>query len=451
MLEELLAQQEGKTLEFKANTQGLQKIIQTIIAFANTAGGMIVVGVEDKTKDVIGLSNILQDEEKISSAIADSIHPLLFPSIDLCTWRDKDVLIVKVAHSYGPYYLKAKGVEGGTYMRLGSTNRLADQEAIQEIQKLRHNKPFDEQANVRCPIDQVQFGAAKELFAQRSKKFNESTASSLGLIVEEANKVFPSNAAVILFGKSPVRFFPNVLIRLGRFLGNTKADEVVDQQDLDIPIVLALDHILMFIRRHTNMGARIRSIRRENIPQYPELVVREAVINMLVHTDYGIGQGVMTIAIFDDRMEITNPGSLPYGFTLKAALSGVSRLRNRVIGRVFRELDFIEQWGTGLNRMINICLEKEIQIPKFEELDMNFRVTLYHAKQKKSMSKPWQHSVVEYVGKNKEITGKQAQKLWKVTGRTATSRLKMLCQAGILVEIATSSYDPYKTFRLAAQ
>jgi predicted HTH transcriptional regulator len=80
MLKELLAKEEGKTLEFKENTQSLQKIIQTIIAFANTAGGTLVIGVKDKTKEIIGLDNLLKDEEKIASAIADSVVPLLIPN-----------------------------------------------------------------------------------------------------------------------------------------------------------------------------------------------------------------------------------------------------------------------------------------------------------------------------------------------------------------------------------
>lgn len=104
MLEELLAREEGKTLEFKESTQSLQKIIQTIIAFANTAGGVIVVGVKDKTKEVVGLKNVLQDEEKIANSVAESVSPLLVPTISLFTWRGKDVLIIYVSHCYGPFF-----------------------------------------------------------------------------------------------------------------------------------------------------------------------------------------------------------------------------------------------------------------------------------------------------------------------------------------------------------
>src|SRR5437588_7735553 len=103
MLEELLTKEEGKTLEFKENTKSLQKIIQTIMAFANTAGGTLVIGIKDKTKEVIGLSNILEEEERLANAIADSVAPLLIPSLQLHTWRGRDLLLVSVPHGFGPY------------------------------------------------------------------------------------------------------------------------------------------------------------------------------------------------------------------------------------------------------------------------------------------------------------------------------------------------------------
>src|SRR3984893_12809207 len=135
VLEELLARPESKTLEFKENARSLPKIVQTVIAFANTAGGTLVIGIQDKTKNVIGVENILQDEERIASAIADSVSPTLLPNLQFISWRDKDVLIVTVPHRPGPFYLKDKGEDEGVYVRLGSTNRIADAAFIAEIKR----------------------------------------------------------------------------------------------------------------------------------------------------------------------------------------------------------------------------------------------------------------------------------------------------------------------------
>ena len=447
MLEELLVKEEGKTLEFKENTQSLHKIIQTVIAFANTAGGTIVIGVKDKTKEIIGVENLLKDEEKVANAIADSVSPLLIPNLQFHTWRKRDLLIITVAHSFGPYYLRSKGLEHGVYVRFGSTNRLADWQTVSEIQRLKEHKYFDEQPNFDCPIQKVDLSKAKELFADVSKKFTDQTTKSLGLIVAHQAKQFPSNGAVLLFGENHRQFFPDAIIKLGRFAGTTKS-KIIDSQELDIPLATALDAILVFVKRHTSTSAEITEAKRRDIPQYPHIVVREAIINALLHTDYSIKGTSIQIAIFDDRMEITNPGALPFGLSLETAISGVSQLRNRVIGRIFRELNLIEQWGSGLGRMLTVCAEQGIPTPKFEELDNFFRTTLFHGAIKHMTSEDWQIPIVEYLRLNKDITAKQAQQIWKVTARTTSSRLKKMCEQGLTVEISTGPYDPQKRFSL---
>lgn len=446
MIEELLMQEESKTLEFKENTTSLQKIIQTIIAFSNSAGGTIVIGVRDKTKEVIGLNDALLVEEQIASAVADSITPLLIPLFQLYTWRNKDLLIITVPHSFVPYFLKSKGLENGTFVRLGSTNRLADKETINQIQQLRSNKNFDEQPHFDCPLSDINLDNAKELFLEVSKKFTQTTAYSLGLLVKQHAKTLPTNGAVLLFGKNLNNYFPDARIRLARFEGIDKT-RIIDHQDLSEPLTTAISQIIAFIRRHTATAAVIGEIKRKDIPQYPPIVIREAVINALLHADYSIKGASITVAIFDDRIEITNPGCLPYGLSMTAAISGISQIRNRVIGRTFRELNFIEQWGSGLGRMINTCQQQGIARPKFEEVGNFFRITLYHKASTPKITESWHHPIIQYLEKNAEISPKKALDIWKVTSRTASSRLKKMCDVGILVEISTSPYDPAKTFR----
>lgn len=450
MLEELLTKEEGKTLEFKENTKSLQKIVQTIVAFANTAGGTLVIGIKDKTKDVIGLANVLEEEERIANAIADSVSPLLIPSLQLHTWRDRDLLLISVPHGFGPYYIKSKGIEEGTYVRFGSTNRLADSTTILEIQRLREHKYFDEQPNFDCDVNEINFDLAKELFAIISKKLTDRTAKSLGLIVQYHAKALPSNGAVLLFADHYKDFFPDAIIRLGRFSGTDKS-QIIDQQTLEVPISTALEPIIAFIRRHTSIAAEIGATRRKDIPQYPPAVVREAVINALLHTDYSIKGASIQVAIFEDRIEITNPGCLPFGLSFEAALSGISQLRNRVIGRVFRELNLIEQWGSGLGRMLNICGQQGIPLPKFEELGNFFRTTLYHGINTFTGIEEWQKQIIAYLKEHKEILPKKAQELWQVTSRTTSSRLKKMCEQGIIVEISTGPFDPQKKFSLRKQ
>lgn len=187
---------------------------------------------------------------------------------------------------------------------------------------------------------------------------------------------------------------------------------------------------------------------RVDIPQYPPIVLREAIINAIVHADYSIKGANIQVAIFSDRLEITNPGALPYGLSLEKALSGISQLRNRVIGHVFRELGLIERWGSGLGRMMDVCRTHGMKEPKFEELDHHFRVTLYHDAHLISINIVWQQDLVDYLRQFETVTTKDASIFWKVTERTASSRLKQMLESGLIFEIGTGPYDPKKKFVL---
>src|SRR5271165_6400033 len=109
MLEELLKEDENKTFEFKENASNLDRIIKTVIAFANTAGGKILIGVRDKTKEIVGVKESLQDERRLANAIADTIAPLIMTDIHIVSWRDKELILINVPHAMGPFHLKSVG------------------------------------------------------------------------------------------------------------------------------------------------------------------------------------------------------------------------------------------------------------------------------------------------------------------------------------------------------
>lgn len=447
MIEELLQQEEGKTLEFKENSKSLERIIHTIIAFANTAGGKVLIGIKDKTKEIVGLENPVEEEMRLANAIADSIEPLFNPDIHVISWRNKEFLLIQVPHSVGPYYAKSKGLKKGTYVRLGSTNRLADNAIIAELQRLGANECFDEMPSTGCSIQNLDLETIKTCFENVGKTFIESTAFSLHLYLKKQSKSIPSKGAILLFGKNRKEIFPNATIRCVRFSGITK-DEVLDHQDIDDYLPLALGKITSFVQRNTKLGAEIGPSIRKNTAEYPPVVVKEAVTNALIHTDYSAIGSHIQIAIFDDRIEITNPGALPFGLNLQDALQGVSQLRNRVIGRCFRELELVELWGSGLKRMISQCQKSGIAIPRFEELGHFFRVTLFNRREAILIIRGWRKDLMDLLAKQKEITTKDAANFWKISDRAARVRLKKMVEEGLIFEISTHAFDPQKKFIL---
>lgn len=447
MIEELLQQEEGKTLEFKENSKSLDRIIHTIIAFANTAGGKVLIGVKDKTKEIVGLQDPVEEEMRLANAIADSIEPLFNPDIHVVSWRNKEFLLIQVPHSVGPYYAKSKGLKKGTYIRLGSTNRLADAAIIAELQRLGENECFDEMPSTGCSIQDLDLEAIKNYFKKVGKKFIESTAFSLHLYLKKQSKLVPSKGAILLFGKNRKEVFPHATIRCVRFSGTTK-DEVLDHQDIDDYLPLALDKITTFVQRNTKLSAEIGPSTRKNVAEYPPVVVKEAVTNALIHTDYSATGSQTQVAIFDDRIEITNPGALPFGLNMEDALQGVSQLRNRVIGRCFRELELIELWGSGLKRMISQCQKSGIAIPRFEELGHFFRVTLFNRREAVLIVRGWRKDLIDLIAKRKEVTTKDAASFWRISDRAARVRLKKMVEEGLISEIATHAFDPQKKFVL---
>lgn len=447
MIEGLLARDEGKTLEFKENCRPLQRIVRTAVAFANTAGGSIVIGVKDKTKEVIGVTDPLAEEERLANAFADGIRPLLVPDVQIHAWRNRQLIVVTVPHAVGPYYVRSEGAEAGVYVRLGSTNRPAGPELLAELHRLARNTFFDEQPCAEASPDDIDVRAASEFFAAVSRPLTLPKQRSLGLLVGQGTRELPSIGAVLLFGKTRGRLFPSATIRCARFLGKDTA-RFLDQTEIDEYLPKAVDSAVAFIERHTRQGIEIGRVRRRDVPEYPVEAVREAVINAVVHADYSIGGAGTRIAIFDDRIEITNPGLLPFGLTLEAALAGVSRLRNRVIGRVFREVGLIEQWGSGLGRITSTCRNAGLVAPRFEELGTNFRVTLSGERLKAPAQPEWQAVLLARLAKKGRTTTQEAAKLWKISARNARVRLLAMVKGGLLAEVGRGPTDPYRVYVL---
>ncbi len=438
MLNDYLARPEGKTLEFKENTKNLHGIVKTVIAFANTAGGVIVIGVRDRTKEILGVEDALQEEERLASVIADNVTPLLVPDIEIHSYGDKAVILLHVPHAAGPYYYKSDGIDAGTYIRFGSTNRKADCETIASLKLFAANRTYDELPAIKGSLD---WASIETAFGWVQKRPSEKTCETMGILTSYAGKISATIGGILLFGSDRTELLPDSIVRCALFAGKSK-EKILDQKDIKIGLPFAIHEIIAFIERNTRKESRIGKIFREDISEYPPFAVREAVTNALLHADYSMTGSHIQIAIFDDRIEFTNPGGLPFGQTLQKALSGFSRLRNRVLGRVFRELNLIEQWGSGLQRIFAVCKRQGLKKPEIEELGNQFRLTLFSTRVAKPKLSGWEDKLLQALQEMGSLTPKQIAKLWKVSSRTARQRLREMLNEGSILRIATSIKDP---------
>jgi predicted HTH transcriptional regulator len=405
------------------------------------------IGVEDETKAVRGVEEPLEDEERLANAFADSIAPTLLPDIQIQWWRDRELILILVPHCVGPYYVRSEGPDEGVYVRLGSTNRAADSEMVEELRRIARNTSFDEQPCSEISSEAIDFRVASELFAELGRELSAPKRRPLGLMVRQDGKTVPSNGAVLLFGKNRSEIFPDATIRCARFDGQDRT-RFLDQEDIDTHLPVAVDQAIRFVERNTRTGARVERLRREDVPEYPSPALREAIINAVVHADYSITGTGIRIAVFDDRVEVTNPGGLPFGLTLEAAMSGVSRLRNRVIGRIFRDLNLIEQWGSGISRILSVCEDAGLRRPAFEELGTNFRVILYSERRSEPAREGWELRLLEHIGREGGVQTREAAEIWETSPRTARTRLKKLVESGDLTVVGSGPRDPNRKYVL---
>lgn len=369
---------EGKTLEYKRNADSLPTILKSVIAFANTAGGILLIGIEDDG-EIVGLEHADKVEEQLANSIANRIKPQLFPDFNITQVDGKAILSIQIEHGHGPYYLSDKGMEKSVYIRLGNSNHLASLETIEELKRLNHYASFDSMPCDHVTEADLDMSRIEAIFAKHKRSIDTEKLMSLGLLVKKGKQLVATNGGVILFGLPHVRekFFPYAEVRCARFQGTSRA-EFIDRLNISGGILSAITEVPKFIRRNTKMAGKFGGgMERQDIPEYPIDGVREALINALAHANYEVSGSRIFVAIYDDKLEIQNPGIMLPGMSIEQFKAGVSRIRNPVIARTFGELQLIEEWGSGYKRIKEACESGGYPVPTWEEFGSALRVTFY--------------------------------------------------------------------------
>ncbi|HRW92401.1 MAG TPA: helix-turn-helix domain-containing protein [Thermotogota bacterium] len=374
-IQKLLHLPEGKTLERKRDISSPANIVKTLVAFANSAGGALVLGVEDNG-EVVGVQSPLDEEERLCNIIADSIRPRLVPNVEMVSVAEKTLLVVEVFPSNNrPHWVGSEGPQSGVYVRLGSSNRQADPQLVEELRRGVQGTPFDTQPMVELTPEDLDQRALQETLGEHLA-LTESSLKTLKLLVPDQGKLVPSRGAILLFGRERTFHFPDAWVQCGRFIGTTKA-QIFDHIEISNPLPEALENTLLFLKKHAMRGADFSQPRRRDVWSIPLEILREAIVNALVHSDYSQRGAPIRVAFFDDRIEVENPGILLPGLTVEEMKQGVSRIRNPVIARVFRELHLVEQWGSGVPRIFQQAEELGLPEPQIREMGLRFRLSVF--------------------------------------------------------------------------
>ncbi len=379
---------ESKNIEFKVQLpDDSKKYMKTIVAYANTSGGKMIIGVDDATRSIVGVepSSVFQIMDKIVNAVSDMCVPQIIPDVTFQTIEGKCIVQIEIYPGQNrPYYIRSMGKENGTYIRVAGTSRPVDEAILKDLEYQGTGKTYDEIVNVEIDYDEKQalklcndirryIAESKELPINKVRKITVTNLENWGILKKNGQSYLTTNAFV-LFTNNTFRF---AKIQCALFKGEDRA-VFIDRREFTGPIYDQIEEAYQFVLKHINLGATIDGIVRKDKYELPPESIREAIINSVCHRCY-LDHSCVQIAIYDNRVEITSPGMLYGGLTVEQAISGRSKIRNVCIAEVFSRMGIIEQWGTGLQRMIRGCREYGVQEPEFVDMGDSFRVIFYRS------------------------------------------------------------------------
>ena len=399
MEKDMLFSGESVNVEYKVSVpKDSAKYMKTVVAYANGRGGKIIFGVDDKTMEVVGMDtdSIFQTIDAITNAISDSCEPTILPDITLQTVEDKTVIVVEIfPGKMRPYYIKSKGIVSGTYVRSSGTTRPVADYMLKELILEGQNRYYDcevcEGLTI-TPEDIERLCAEMKATAIRNtltegeklkvKDVTQNVLISWGVLAEKDGAIVPTNAYALLTGQA--RFQP--VIQCAVFKGKDRA-YFVDRREFEGSIQDQMEAAFQYVLEKINRGMRIQGMYRQDRYELPVDSVREMISNSVAHRSY-LEQGNIQVALFDDRLEVTSPGMLLNGVSIKKMKEGYSKPRNRAIASAFAYMKIIEKWGSGIPRILRECSEYGLPEPEIIDFDGDFRVNMY----RQLPEKDWSHT-----------------------------------------------------------
>lgn len=373
---------ESKNIEYKVVVPDKsEKYMKTVVAFANTQGGRLVIGIDDKTRKVVGVDNdsLFQTMDALTNAISDSCEPQIIPDIEPQTVDGKTVIVITVeAGKNRPYYIKSKGKEKGTYIRVAGTSRLAYSEKISELEMEGARISWDELTCVGYKVtEEATQVLCKDIEAFRKKaglsEYNvrKEQLFNWKILKNKDGNILASNAYVLLTSD----YFPFSKTQCAVFKG-TDRTVFLDKREYTGPIYKQIESAVDFVLRNIRLGATIDGLVRRESYELPLEAIREMIINAHCHRNL-LDESCIQVAIYDDRLEVTSPGGLYNGLTYEEVMSGHSKIRNKLIANIFSQMGLVEAWGSGIRRIMGAAREYGLPVPTVEVFDDMFRVNLF--------------------------------------------------------------------------
>ena len=434
-LPDLIKTGESNTVEFKEKFD--EQTIESAVAFANTKGDIIFIGVSDKN-NIKGIKVGKETLNQWTNQISQSTDPRIIPELEKIKVDGKTVIAVKIKENP----IKPISKKGRCLKRVDSSNRAM---SAQEVAQMHLHStgmswdkyPVKDASFEDIDIDNVNRYIRKARETGRKKVGDDEepiqVLEKMSLITEGQ----PTWAAILLFSRLTNKFISQAAIHCGRF---KERNIVIDDRMIVGTVFEQIEEAMDFIRKNINVEFVMTGRpQRDQIWDYPLEALREALINAICHRDYTIFSNI-EVRIYDDKLIISSPGFLPYGITLEELYRPhSSTLRNKGLAEVLYDTELIERWGSGIEKIQQHCLDAGLPEPTFEEyqgFQVVFRKDVYDEEYLLSLNlNERQIKAVMYVKEKGQITNKEYQEVCATSNRTASRDLVHLVSAGLLEQI----------------
>lgn len=413
---------ENDTTELKR--QYTDEIKRTVVAFANTNGGEIYIGIENDGQ-VVGVENSDAVCLRAVNSCRNSISPdiTMFIKVEPIVFDGKSVVRIAVlSGSDKPYYIRDKGLKPtGVMIRVGSSTVPATEEHIRTMIKLSGGDNYVEGISVE---QELTFKAAKSVFEEKGIAFGKKEFVTLGLLRSDGRY---SNLALLLSDQC------KHTIKVAIFEGTTKS-VFRDRKEIGGSLFTQLEEVFRYIDFYNKTHASFKGLTRIDKRDYPENAIREALLNAIIHREYSFS-GSILVNLYDDRFEVVSLGGIVPGLTIDAILSGISQTRNEKLANVFYRLNYVEAYGTGIPRILETYSGYIIK-PTISATDSSFSIVLpnmnYASVPAEELSSQEQN-IFDIVKNNPAVTRKRVMELTNLGSTRVYNILTMLAKSGLII------------------
>lgn len=425
---------ETENIEFKS--QFTEEIYKEVIAFANTDGGVVYVGI-DNEGNVVGLSDVDKEYTRITNGIRDAIQPDVTMFVRFTVQDNKVVRITVSEGTNKPYYLKGKGLKpNGVFVRQGTSSVPASPDQIRQMIKDSDGDAFEENRS----LDQdLTFESAQKAFQMYGVEFAPEKYRALGIIQKKDN--IYTNLALILSDQcahtTKIAVFSDDACTVFR-----------DSKEFGGSVFKQFEDTVNYLALCNKTVSTIKGVIRTDKPDYPEEAIREALLNAIVHRDYSYS-GSIIINVTDNKMEFISLGGLLPGLSPDDIRSGISQPRNKNLAEVFHRLKLIESYGTGIRRIFNLydgCAKQpqiDVTPNTFKIILPNMNTARADEPKKATEVTPQIQKVLEYIQTNGQITDKEIGDLLNLKKTRIFNITKQMRDLGLIQVIGRGEQKKY--------